>query len=264
MQEKAEVYQGYDYCDKMVLTNKYFYNDGFKRNTRVSLKENDNLSVLDFYSEQILYNYNSIPNFKEANQNLKNKIYPDNSLEPIIVAERFYDGFGCKYIDGLNEHIEKMKTYKSLKIITIFVFITSFVLLIADITIYLIIDKKDDFKYKIFRLIILILFGLLNVLVLISFFKAKNAYEYFLGYVECQNNFYLDSFANSNSVMEESFYYSYLSFYKIAVSLWLVSGLGFLSSVIYVVGIYINKFGVKISENENLSEKSNSLMTINA
>lgn len=263
LQNKFEINHGFAFCDNMIWQNDHYYNEGYKRNNRISIKENSDLSVLDFYTPAILNYYFQNPNFKETQNKLKNRVYPDNSVEPMIVAERFYDGFGCRNIEGLSEHISKMRTYKTLRILSIFVFILVFFILISDIFIYFIIHKQDNFKLKLLRIFILVLFGTVNFLLIVAYFTAKDAHNYFTKYIECQNNLYFDNFFNSVSPMEESFYYSYKLCYEIAISLWLVSSLGFISSLVYVLGIFMNRLGIKV-EGSGLTEQANTLSALNS
>lgn len=261
MQSKYEINHGFAFCDNMIWQNDYYYNEGFKRNSRVSISENSDLSVLDFYTPGILNYYFQNPNFKDTQNKLKNRVYPDNSIEPTVVTERFYDGFGCRNIEGLSEHLLKMRTYKTLRIFSILVFILVLFILVADIFIFFIIQKEDNLKLKLLRIIILVLFGIVNFLLIVAYFSAKDAHNYFMRYIECQNNLYLDSFFNSVSTFEESYYYSYKLYYEFAISLWLVTGLGFISSLVYIIGILMNKLGVK-SEGSILKEQGNTLSTL--
>lgn len=263
LQSKSQINHGFEYCDDLIWDNYLFYNDGFKRNTRVSIKENQDISVLDFYTADILNYYNQNPNFKNTNENLKRRIYPENSIEPLIVAERFYDGFGCRNIESLSEHLNKLKTYKSLRTYSIFVLILILFILSIDISTFFLFDKKNETMLNLVKLVIAVLFAIVNFLVLLSYFSSKNAYNYFQTFLNCQNNNYINIYFNSVSAMEESFYYSFKFYYQIAISLWLVSGLGFLSSIVYGIGILFKKMGLCI-EKDVLAEQAISNTSLNS
>lgn len=251
MQSKKKVNQGFSFCDYQITANADFYNEGYKRTTRVSIKENSDLSVLDFYPAAIFDYYNQNPNFKDFNNRLKNRVYPTNTIEPVIVAERFFDGFGCRNIDSFSDHISKLNSYKSLRLIAIFILITSFILIILDGVIYYFIDKNGSLKLKILNITILALFGLIIFLSIVCMAQASNTYNYFSKHVLCQNNLYLDSFYNSLSHMEDNFYFTYNVFAKTSIIIFIFAILGFAASLIYFFGYCFNKLGVKV---ESLKE----------
>jgi hypothetical protein len=189
---------GFTYCNRL-LTNEniypqpMFYNDDFKRTERINFINDPKLTKLDFYNENIL---------KVIKGNINNDGIIPGKLEPVLVYEKYFRGFGCKGFD-MDTHIKKLKnngTVRWLSIGTLLCEISSFI--ISCLYIHFKKNNRDRLVF-IMTLIIMSILGLNTFFTFSSLVMSRSTFNYLNDFeFYCQNSFTPSYTSISTNLME--------------------------------------------------------------
>lgn len=184
---KAEINFGYDYCNKFYNDIPApFYNDGYKRTSRINFIEDRKLSKLDFYSKSII---DSI----EINSKDLTKESVSGRLEPVLIYEKYFRGLGCLKMnqnDSIDNHLKKLKAIGTLKYLSLGTLVIE---IISHIMLILCIYYRKKESNRVVGLCFLIILGLVGLNVFFNFIgiiNSQSTYSYFYNYeYYCQNDF---------------------------------------------------------------------------